>query len=1391
MAETIIHDVCLREDQSGQFQFSFKALEGYMFTGSPYIYSINGQEWDTTGGVMTVTFGTDFRERFGDGQGVHGTETVNVILNYDIPSLNPNDDNTNKVSVDFFVKKILTYCLSQNATHYITFAGLGGAPIINGHSPIIGQTSSSYVNRNSAGVYVFAGMATGPYGWYVDSEANACTLYSEQGNINISGTYSKNVFVNTPTYSGNITLYWGTIQINVTGDFDRATMLFENGNRNTMNWFRYRESCQFNLTARRSYSGFSKSIMTRRDDCEIWATNELRRGLLTYNSGSQLVSNTNGYSFSKLYQGRTRYQTTQQDYEIIEPYGRLYRRGNTLISVKSYGSVGYATWQDVSHDNGETWTRIDDTSFSLTQYNEPVARNYWFWSDIVYAGFSEAYNNHIWYALVHYTAYGSELNGYHRLVYSVDDAATFNEAYFEGGDYAHDFEETTQPANYTFNAYRGRLWVDLEKDYIFVFFPRLRKKLTYNSSTDDVWVLYRGFPSKEGVGNGGELRPVLVGNTVSGNPAVYSGIDFTYTQHQKISSYLPSKHVPLSVNDNGLCIFTTQNMYTVSWNFGLNWAVAVDLPTINDTHTNGTSYIYPEYSPTPIYFQGINLVLTSHTDEYSATHDLTRNTIPNSGLLYGAMEVLEKNEEGWVTSNIPESWDDIQTFGVPTGLTSSAIGPYDSNYGTVSIIYGNNILFHNVRYDLNQDPSYGTYYWYSWDIVNQTTTSTGNSAAQTPAGLSPSKMTPYGNKILAMGDINGVVQSVDEDWVLFESTDGGTNFTPIYTHPNNLSYIKSILCEADGTDPFIGVFHRLNPEFTFSFDSGSTWTVLSNPSAFTSYNSSSSFAYTDGYLWIMESRNYSQGYKSWILPANQTVLSDANNWATYEVSQTALPWMTNSVRNFAAYGQKGIIQHGDFHFYTTTDRGQTWTQMTSLTTTDNVTYTSSDFQTWGGLEVSPHTGEFLITVGNYGGFLLTSDFVTWEPVAYDPSDVDGDNNSNFSIIEVNPAPNGNWYALIRDTYTVKPRLYNLSESRVTAPPTIDRLIESWDLIKEYTVTDTNSATNSDYLADGYYGAPMLNITKDYEFPDGIPRLLITRPWAAEVIPPPPAPVITDGSLVEEITYPPFPPSEDLVFDVPAGYMRIQHIYSDKPFGIMFVDKNSRLHKMDGIFNIVSCSMCEPIIVKSSSDQIVNYGDSEELLASGYIGAGSSSFLPTLEYTWNMGGSGFIYSIVYPGNPTRQEYSSPFSLLHQPGTTGLSLHRNRSDVPGRDNKKNVQQLTSYETDYEVQIPVSYLYSGIQTITLPPNYGQHVIWFPPLDRPYINVIGMKIYADPYGTPYVDGYYTTDDIIGTLGWWNTTGGGDGPWENIEETDYMLVKNGIVVEVGNSKNLPDYDQC
>lgn len=1352
MAETTIHKVCLREEQSGQFQYSFKAEEGFYFTNPPNIRKINGEEWDTENdGPMTITYGNDFAERDGAGSGIKGTETVTITLSYDIPDLDPADDNNNNITIEFTTKRIRVSCAPE--TEYITFSNPSqrevNYPRINGLIPYAATTA--YPGDTS----IFMGLVENTYSWYIDDENDAFTIISDQPGITVQAPSgeSKNRFVRTAIYEGNVDLYWGNVEVIVTGDFGKASMLFDNGLRNTLRWFRYSPTCSAFSTRTYFDSDYTGTLIQKTGECNF-ALDQGKRYQI--DTGRSLYSTSNGYSFSEENADRAKYNAGGGNYindTPLEPHTRTYTRENTMLSVYKYGDT-MQTKSRISFDSGETFQDCVVQNQNLT--GPQAGTDAWvFFKDVAYAGYDDDNSQHVWFAYAGYIMSETYPSGppwgntVKQVIYkSVDDGLTWNLTFWNtSGNYINDFQDVPTRADVGYDhIYHGRIWASLKNDYIFLYAP----SILLNTSGRFQSALWRAFAvGSSTVGSSpapGDVRPVLASSEVvdvQGGGTEDYGYEFGSDDILYMSDDNDNRKWCFDIAENGLCVFTNEDEYAVSYNYGLNWAKGT-YPTINHTHTNGTSYIYPEYQPSPFYFNGKMYVYTSHTDTSEFNQ---RNETGDDSLVGGLMTIKIKNEEGWFTSELPSSWDDLRTFGVPTGLTSSIIGPYDSTYAANSIIYGDNILFHVVGNDPNQDPNFSTFYWYSWDIVNQTTTSTGNSAAQTPAGLSPNKMAPYGNNILAVGDINGPVSSVDEDWVLFESTDGGTNFTPIYTHTDSGSYVRDFVCEADGTDPFIAAIYSQNPKFVYSFDSGATWSELTNSSPFTFYSSTPKVAYTDGYLWIMESRNYSSGRKSWILPANQTVISDANNWAPYEVSESTLQWHTNSIKQLAAHGQNGIIQHGNFNYYKTTDRGQTWQQITSITTTDNVTYNATDIYQWYyGLDVNPYTGEFKVQIGTSNSFLLTTDFVTWRTITYDPADVDGDNDGSLDIIAVHPARNGNWYALIRDEYQAKPRLFNLSESLSTSPPTIDRLIDSWKVEKEYDVV-TGSVTRKPYY-----------ILKDYDQPDGINRVYIARNSGVDIFPAVPAPTIENGSTVPEIIKPIFTDSANLVYDVEPGYVRQATYSSNLPFSIVYVKQQGNIVKLDGIFNITVWSICEPVIITTEPNQVINYGSSTDILATSeaYVSWG---FDPQAAANINI-------------LPTQSIYNT----------------LNREDVIKVNNGKVLEDQFTYKTDYAIPIPTTYSWNGVETYNPIREYGKHIIFFPPADDVHINIVGLGVYADTFGTPYPNGYYWADNLIDYLGYY---GSGTGWWKDIENSNYLQIKDGLVVEVGLTRNLPDYDQC
>ena len=98
--------------------------------------------------------------------------------------------------------------------------------------------------------------------------------------------------------------------------------------------------------------------------------------------------------------------------------------------------------------------------------------------------------------------------------------------------------------------------------------------------------------------------------------------------------------------DNGFCIFPGEDEYAISWNYGINWAVA-DLPTISDAHTNGSTYVYPEDHPAP-YEENGNIYMVTGTNHIL----LQRNTPYRQGVVNGATSLSFGLFNGFMRVNI-------------------------------------------------------------------------------------------------------------------------------------------------------------------------------------------------------------------------------------------------------------------------------------------------------------------------------------------------------------------------------------------------------------------------------------------------------------------------------------------------------------------------------------------------------------------------------------------------------------------------------------------------------------------------------------------------------------------------------------------------------------------
>lgn len=1380
MPENTIHSICFRENSTGTLTYTFKAEQGYLFVADPIVDSINGQEWDSSN-PMVIIYDTDYAEFYGTGEGVHGTQSVTITLSYDIPDLDPYADNTNEIKILFQTKIMSSFCIPE--IEYVVFNGTNGSPRIAGMTPYKNYAiPQNHVTYNDEAVYLFVGMYQTTYDYYVDQESDALTLYSQSPGISVSGTNTKNVFISNSYYSGNVDIYWGNVAITISADFNKATMLFANGTRSTENWFRYAPWCEPNYGGRRTHLT-NKFYVAKTGPCEFVASSTAIWEPESVSSEGQEYdwSASNGYSFSKVHQGRAIYNSGGNTFHnrAFEPYGRLITRGDTWISLysnwnRTSGTGGIETQYDsigrISFDAGENWQIMLAESMGST----------WI-SDIVHAGYDSTTQNHVWYALGHYNPYNTtSYLGQHYIFKSVDDGENWSLCVFDGPNQANDFTNLSHIKNSFENVMRGRIFASLKDDYIFIYLPYAYDRQLSNVGNNSFWVLFRGFLSEEGSGNGGEIRPVIVEQT-SVNP-VGTHYSFSYTGVQlMLDSMLNNQSVNFMVNDNGFCILTGGSKYAVSWNFGLNWIID-DIPTTSKLHSSGDTYIYPEKSPTPVFFTGKNMILTNQSINAGASASYSNNPLPITGsserLTHGMMEIKTNNQEGWYTGVKPSGWGDYQTFGPTVGLTSQNFGTLHNwnNYNS-HIAFGNKI-FCVGRYNLTLDPSYGTFYWHTYDVLTGVET-LGNSSNQTPVGFTPDiqnfmthREYVHGNNLFARGSVNGPISNVDEDWKLYKSTDLGVNWTEVFAHPSPTANLYGWAMDVTGVDPNMLIYSSTNGYLYHSTDSGNTWSQVGNIGTSGVHNNMGNpcLKISDGYLWIMQGQTGSaswNGKKNWIMPTS--AISDGLNWAAHEVPQSTLAWTSSSMRKFAAYHLKGIVQDGSFDWHYTTDRGQTFTPLTSITTTDSSFYAVAAIRSFGGVIINDYNGKFLLDTLT-GIYLETSDFLTWIPLSFDSSDVQGDNAAHTTSTVVG-LQDGNWYMILNDMSNPNNagwpaavdgyRITNLSNGITTSPPTMARIIDSWTITKDYDLVETT-------------GMSIWNILKDYEQPDGIPRMYINRTYGIDVIPAPSAPTAINGSSVQLISTPQYNDTANLNYNTADGYINRLEIYSDKPFTVISVRTSGDLLRLDGVFDIMIYSICEPVVIETESGQIINYGINDQVLYSPQ----AHSY-----------GMGFSYY-------SNSSFINPYVITTGSSNTLMKNMLNREDVPSKANNLIFNDQMTYVTDYAIPIPSSYNWRNSYYATLsnynPPEYGTILIAFPPRGKKQVTVVGMKLYADSNGTAYPDGYYKAEDWMDVIGYYTSLSDpNDGYWPDIADNDYMQVKDGFVVEVGHSKNLPDYNDC
>ena len=192
-------------------------------------------------------------------------------------------------------------------------------------------------------------------------------------------------------------------------------------------------------------------------------------------------------------------------------------------------------------------------------------------SDFCYAG-ADSSGNHVWYALCYLVnttgivgPLGTSYINKPFLAKSTDNAATFTTLNFDETK-TDNSEYFTSVGNVT------RIYASIEKDYLFIF------------KTAPTSILYRYFPSQDNNTSNDNcvIKPIVAGNsgTLTQNQTGVSTIETYYLKQVTVKN---QSQIPLLILDNGLCIMPGEGEYAISWNYGINWAVA-DLPSITNTH---------------------------------------------------------------------------------------------------------------------------------------------------------------------------------------------------------------------------------------------------------------------------------------------------------------------------------------------------------------------------------------------------------------------------------------------------------------------------------------------------------------------------------------------------------------------------------------------------------------------------------------------------------------------------------------------------------------------------------------------------------------------------------------------------------------------------------------
>lgn len=1459
----LIQSSQIREQSSGQLgPFSFKAAAGKIFSGPPNVFT-EGSEWDGLNNAILLVddSATDYAITDRSGNGIYGTQTFKVSLRYDIGDIACGAEPQNLATIDFPTTTIGRTCVEKTGNIFFNSQYTGGdMPIFSNYIFPRQIPTGQYIGESGAS-YSYAALNTHTYSFFVTAETNALTFYSSTlinggAAFSISGQFSKTVSVSTSVYTGSIDIYWGTITLTVNGDFVNASMIFDNGLRGTENWIVWDDKCWVVPATRRN--GYTDSIrsIVKTNSCEFTGGNDRPIFETQTNLNSSVYhimkSGTDAYSWGHVNQSRQASFGSRGAgvRDIYEPYGWSKDDGGngTIITIYSNGVMRRSV------DRGKTFSSVTHNDATWSSAIGTYARRM---EDVAFAGVNSS-GNKVWYGVgftIDTTQYMQQfMQAY--LMISEDDGATWDMAdvYLDSnGKQADFYKPATKYGTVGTSQRLFRLHASLKYNYVFIETMNMQ----HDNSTWRQLVLFKYHPSQTGSTNvQARIAPVAQYIRQSLTPVSWDYAN-TYTADDydasigNVNNYTNSENsLAFAINPaTGFCVYLQQEMYMVSWNYGLNWTVDKNmLGNISTTKLHPTAnvtLIYPEKFPSIVFFDGNFLINTSvnYGETSNSTSYRNFNNLPSyagaiSGdrIVDGLMQPIIK-QNNLVTGTYINDFSTTVSYGGYPSLPSSAFGPYNQIWSTPSpVAYGNGKAYIFVNYQTDLDPSYVNQYWFTYDFKNDTLLAQQNTSG-TGWGFFSRQITPHGNDLYFSPDPNS--PTVTTRNTLYKSTDDMLTTSLVHTFPQSNRYIYFV-CEYDGSsNNFLAVQRSDGSDLFYSTDASTYQTVsnLSNIGGGLSWNSATNsktfFAggncsIENGYMYLLDdtrtSYNGTLG-RSYVIPVSE--IADASTWSNYEVTSQFL----NDVNSYYGINQLFVIGSNAILRYTyppssgtprpiyySTNNGSTWTRLTaSITDTSGNTWTLDELDDFGQISKNHDGGQFFFyqanansnkngtnTTYDWHRLLWTKDFSTWNYAEWSAEDANNDSYSQdtFGLVVGNGDLEDLLYVHRQNTYTQSIRKVDLSASAIPSVPQLTDFIDTWDIIKDYEYIPAAQVTSN---ANGTLGF----FTPDYYIDEtsnsGGPRLLINHVYSVFTYPAPDAPLVANEPN-DEIIPPVFTDVTNLSY-APASQQYRYRAQSDQPFSIVWTKANGSLMQFDGVFDIIVYSLSEPVIIEGFVNQDINVVTNQ--LVNRFQSEPSQFEANSAQLVYyNREIFGFeVHQITSGGTFQGVTWNATIddnyrSWLTQHSTYYLRHSNDRADVAKSSTSgKLFREQVTYENNFAIEVPQGYDMDNQGPGFQPTNpYGNYLLFFPPQDNqtvttpgPFMDIIGMKWYADLKGTKYADGYYWYENLIeydvgavsrdGTS-WYMTFG-------NVDDNTYIYIKNGFVNEIGNAKDLPNYDRC